>query len=160
MVELYATFCLDTKAKKWKFKLNKYLISSCGDRTDNQSRLQSLFVPLCHEWPLFKMLALYIHFFSNKSTLEEMTYVLKFLFPFLRSGIQAKRGVEFYHLPRNASRIRQKVGNGVYFPRFPLPTLLCAGYSVKLIKDHLSYTSCIIKKNSTKIIKSLMRQLL
>ena len=43
------------------------------------------------------------------------------------------RGVEFCHLTGNASRIRQKVVNGVSYSRFPLPTLLCAGYSVKLI---------------------------
>ena len=41
--------------------------------------------------------------------------------------------IEFCHLKRNASKIRQKVGNGVSYTRFPLPTLLCAGYSVKLI---------------------------
>ena len=44
-----------------------------------------------------------------RSPLEEM----KFIFAFLRSGVEAKRGVEFCHLTRNASRIRQKVGNGV-----------------------------------------------
>ena len=35
--------------------------------------------------------------------LEEMKYLLKCIFPFLRSGVET----------RNASRIRQKVGNGV-----------------------------------------------
>ena len=35
------------------------------------------------------------------------------IFPFLRSGVEVKRGVEFCHSTRNASRIRQKVGNGV-----------------------------------------------
>ena len=44
---------------------------------------------------------------------EEMKYLLKFIFPFLRSGVEVKRGVEFCHSTRNASRIRQKVGNGV-----------------------------------------------
>ena len=48
-----------------------------------------------------------------RSPLEEMKYLLKFIFPFLRSGVEAKRGVEFCHSTRNASRIRQKVGNGV-----------------------------------------------
>ena len=33
---------------------------------------------------------------------------------FLRSGVEAKRGVEFRHSTRNASRIRRKVGNDVY----------------------------------------------
>ena len=70
-----------------------------------------------------------------------MKYLLKFIFPFLRSGIEAKRGVEFCHLTRNASRIRQKVGNGVSFTRFPLSTLLYAGYSVKLIFVRYVYTS-------------------
>ena len=31
--------------------INKYFISSSGDRTHNQSRLQSHFVSLRHEWP-------------------------------------------------------------------------------------------------------------
>ena len=48
-----------------------------------------------------------------QSPLEEMKYLLKFIFPFLRSGVEAKRGIEFCHSTRNASRIRQKVGNGV-----------------------------------------------
>ena len=48
-----------------------------------------------------------------RSPLEEMKYLLKFIFPFLRSGVEAKRGVEFCHSTRNASRIRQKVGSGV-----------------------------------------------
>ena len=37
-----------------------------------------------------------------------MKYLLKFIFPFLRSGVEAKGGVEFCHSTRNASRIRQK----------------------------------------------------
>ena len=68
-----------------------------------------------------------------KSPLEEMNYLFKFIFPFLRSGVEVKRGVEFCHSTRNASRIWQKVGNGVSDTRIPLPTLLCAGYSVKPI---------------------------
>ena len=47
-----------------------------------------------------------------RSPLEEMKYLLKFIFPFLRSGVEVKRGVEFCHSTRNTSRIRQKVGNG------------------------------------------------
>ena len=58
---------------------------------------------------------------------------IKRIFPFLRSGVEAKRDVESCHLTRNTSRIRQKVGNGLSYTRFPLLTLLCAGYSVKLI---------------------------
>ena len=33
-----------------------------------------------------------------------MKYLLKFIFPFLRSGVEDKRGVEFCHSTRNASR--------------------------------------------------------
>ena len=40
-------------------------------------------------------------------------YLLKIIFPFLRSGVKDKRGVEFCLSTRNASRIQQKVGNGV-----------------------------------------------
>ena len=36
-----------------------------------------------------------------------MKYLFKFMFPFLRSGVEAKRGVEFRHSARNASRIRK-----------------------------------------------------
>ena len=49
--------------------------------------------------------------------LEEMKYLLKFIFPFLRSVVEDKRGVEFCHSTRNASRIRQKVENGVCVTR-------------------------------------------
>ena len=47
--------------------------------------------------------------------LEEMKmkFLLKFIFPFIRPGVEVKRGIEFCHSTRNASRIRQKVGNGV-----------------------------------------------
>ena len=48
-----------------------------------------------------------------RSLLEEMKYLLKFIFPFLRSGVEAKRGVELCHSTRNAPKIRQKVRNGV-----------------------------------------------
>ena len=48
-----------------------------------------------------------------RSPFEEMKYLLKFIFPFLCSGVEVKRGVEFCRSTRNVSRIRQKVGNGV-----------------------------------------------
>ena len=38
---------------------------------------------------------------------KEMKYLLKFIFSFLHSGVEAKRGVEFCHSTRNSSRIRQ-----------------------------------------------------
>ena len=39
--------------------------------------------------------------------------LVKFIFPFLRSGVEVKRGVKFCHSTRTASRIWQKMGNGV-----------------------------------------------
>ena len=48
-----------------------------------------------------------------RSPLEEM----KYLFTFLRSGVKAKRGVEFRHSTRNALRTRQKVGSGSVLKR-------------------------------------------
>ena len=61
-----------------------------------------------------------------QSPLEEMKYLFTFIFSSLRSGFEAKRGVEFRHSTRNACRTWRKVGNS-------LPTLMCAGYRVKLI---------------------------
>ena len=43
---------LDTRAKKLKYKCKNFIYSS-GDRTHNQSILQSHFVPLRHEWPQY-----------------------------------------------------------------------------------------------------------
>ena len=45
-------------------------------------------------------------------SLEEIKYLLTFIFSFFRSGVVAKRGVELCHSTRNTTRI-QKVGNGV-----------------------------------------------
>ena len=42
-----------------------------------------------------------------------MKYLFKLTFSFLRSGVQAKRGADFRHLTRNASRTRWNVGNGL-----------------------------------------------
>ena len=64
--------------------------------------------------------------------LEEIEYYLKSIFPVLRSGVEAKRGVEFLHSTRNASEFGGKWGTEC-FNKFPLPTLLCDEYSVKLI---------------------------
>ena len=49
-----------------------------------------------------------------RSSLEEMKYLLKFIFPFLRSGVEVEHGVEFWNSTLNASRTQQKVGNGVF----------------------------------------------
>ena len=67
-----------------------------------------------------------------RSPLDEMKYLLKFIFPFLRSGVEVTRGVEICHSTRNASRIRQKVGNLVLtrFPTTP-PTTLCLSCCVR-----------------------------
>ena len=45
-----------------------------------------------------------------------------------------KPSIEIRNSSTHASTMRGKVGNGVFNTRFPLPTLLCVGYSVKLIK--------------------------
>ena len=37
----------------------------------------------------------------------------KFIFSFLRSGVEAKRGVEILQSTRDASRIQRKMGNGI-----------------------------------------------
>ena len=54
------------------------------------------------------------------------------IFSFLRSGVEAKRGVEFHHSIHSASSIRRKMKKGVSYIRFPLPMPFCAGHSVKL----------------------------
>ena len=48
-----------------------------------------------------------------RSSLEDMEYLFTFIFSFLRSGVEAKHGVEFCHSTCNASRTSWKVGNGV-----------------------------------------------
>ena len=66
-----------------------------------------------------------------RSPLEEIKYLFNFIFLFLRSDVEAKRGVEFCHSARNSSRIRRKVGNGVSFTlgSFCLPC--CCGIQRK-----------------------------
>ena len=51
---------------------------------------------------------------------------------FFRFSVKAKRGVEFHHRTPHAFRIRQKVGTGLSYIGLLLPTMLYAGYSVKL----------------------------
>ena len=43
-----------------------------------------------------------------------MKYLFKFIFLFLRSGVEAKCGVEFHQSTRKAPRIRRKAGNGIF----------------------------------------------
>ena len=83
-------------------------------------------------------------------------FYLKFIFPFLRSGVEVKRGVEFCHLTRKASRIRQKVGNGVSYTKFPLPTLLWVGYSVKLIYFYIFMYSYVYKIKKSFIFNNII----
>ena len=64
--------------------------------------------------------------------LEEMKY-LCIIFSFLRSAVEAKRGVEFRYSTRVASWILLKKGELCLNTRSPLPIMLCAGYCVKLI---------------------------
>ena len=80
----------------------------------------------------------FIYLFFFWFSLEEMKYLI---FSCLRSGVEAEFGVEIWHSTRNASRIRRKVGDESFLTEtdslstgFPLPTLLCVGYSVKLKK--------------------------
>ena len=69
-----------------------------------------------------------------RSPLEKMKYLLKFIFPFLRSGVEDKRRVEYcdstHAMPPESGR---KWGTECLNTRFPLPTLQCVGYSVKVI---------------------------
>ena len=67
---------------------------------------------------------------------------IKYLFSFLRSGVETDRIVGFSYSTRNASTICRKMGS----PWFFLPTFLCAGYSVKLNKYYglLEITEFII----------------
>ena len=68
-----------------------------------------------------------------RSPLEEMKYLPKFIFPFLRSG----------HVTQHVKppEFGRKWGTECLNIRFPLPTLLCAGYSVKLVFDYISISS-------------------
>ena len=78
-----------------------------------------------------------------RSLLEEMKYLFNFLFSFFRHGVEAKRSVEFCQSARNASRIRQKVGNGLN-TKFHLSIPLFAGYSVKLITYSDAYIPIVM----------------
>ena len=50
---------------------------------------------------------------GTKCDCKEMKYIFKFIFPFLRSGVDTRRSVKLRHSTRNGSKIRQKVGNEV-----------------------------------------------
>ena len=68
-----------------------------------------------------------------RSPLEEMKYLLKFIFPFLRFGFEYKCGVESATQHAMPSEFGRKWGTECHNTSFPLATLQCAGYSVKLI---------------------------
>ena len=85
-----------------------------------------------HTYIVWDVDSFFIIFFVHSPVLFVFSQL--FIFPFLHSGVEVQRGVEFCHSTHNAFRIRHKVGKGECLKtRFPLPTLLCAGYSVKLI---------------------------
>ena len=76
-----------------------------------------------------------------RSPLEDMKYLLKFIFPFLRSGVEAKRVLLSSAQHAMSPEFGRNWGTECLNTRFPLPTLLCAGYSVKMI--HFFYFICI-----------------
>ena len=88
----------------------------------------------------------------NKIYLIELLRVFKYLFKciflFLRSGVVEKRGVEFLHLTRNASRIRRKEGKGVKVTEFSLSTLLRD--RVCGIQREVDFFLIVIVNNKTK----------
>ena len=49
-----------------------------------------------------------------QSPLKEINYLFKCIFSFFRSGVEAKRGVEFRHSTRNACKIQRKMENAVF----------------------------------------------
>ena len=59
--------------------INKYFISTSGDRTHNQSRLQSHFVPLRHDWR-HKIYIFNKKFDANKAWYIKIYYLLHSLF--------------------------------------------------------------------------------
>ena len=68
-----------------------------------------------------------------RSPLEEMKYLLKFIFSFLR--LVSRQSATFISTTQNSMppEFDRKWGTKCLNTRFPLPTLLCSGYSVKLI---------------------------
>ena len=72
-----------------------------------------------------------------RSPLEEMKYLLKIIFPFLRSGVEARCRVELFHSTRKPPEFGKKWRTECPNTRLPLPTLLCAEHSVKLIFNYI-----------------------
>ena len=63
-----------------------------------------------------------------------MKFLFIFIFPFLRPGTEPKCGVEFATQHAMPPELAGKCGTKCLNIRLILPTLLCAGYSVKLKK--------------------------
>ena len=72
-----------------------------------------------------------------------LKYLLKFIFPFLRSGVEAKPALSSATQHAMPPESGKKWGTECLNIRFPLPTLLCEGYSVKLKKKYLSHASVV-----------------
>ena len=81
--------------------------------------------------PLEEVKYLFNFFFHFVALVSRQVFT--FIFSFVSSGVEAKRSAEFRYSTRNASRIDGKWRTECLNTRFPLPTLLCVGYSVKLI---------------------------
>ena len=126
----------------YSFHLTKlYCPSSVDNNNNNNSRkfnqLQKISTFHCF----------FIYILDSNSTivgstpLQEMNYYL-LIFSCLRSGnkAQARRSVP----PRNMQRLKNLAKIGVSYTRFPLPTLLYAAYSVKLISFKLKFLTLLI----------------
>ena len=68
-----------------------------------------------------------------RSPLEVMKYLLKFMLPFLCSGVEALSSANAVLFLKRNRQFSRKWGTECLNIRFPLPTLLCVGYSVKLV---------------------------
>ena len=62
---LMQRFILTPEQRNGNINLSKYFISSGGDRTHNQSILQSHFEPLRHDWP--RILLYYIKYIKKRT---------------------------------------------------------------------------------------------
>ena len=77
-----------------------------------------------------------------RAALEGVKYLFKFTFPFLRFGVEAKRGVELRHSARNISRTRQTVGNRVFYHQ--VPSDYSAVYGKQREVDYIDYRCCFL----------------
>ena len=83
----------------------------CSSKWESNPKcFYSLVICCCFCWAT-KALILFIMTSLFSIYLYSLFYLFTFVFSFLRSGVEDKRGVEFCHSTRNPSRIRQKMGN-------------------------------------------------